>query len=375
MRQEDRAVVGLLGFLHGTVHANLLAIPVFLNLAWRAEFQADDVTVGLLAATTYACYGLSSVPFGFLADRRPPTKLLVMCIGGIAASLASVAVSPSLPWLALSLAALGLSSGVYHPTGLAAISRTVEAQGRGMGWHGMGGSLGIALGPAFVGAALAAGWPWRSAVGLLVLPPLLGLAWLALQRLPGAATSGPAALSVPFRSLATAPFARILLVYFFAGIAYQGALTFLPRFVGAGPFALALGLGAVGQVFAGTLADRRRPDRILFSLSLGGAALLVLLAELTGSSAFVFVALAFGFVLFSLEALQNTLVTRTAPHPLRGVAFGLAFLSVFGLGSFGAALAGWLMAAGQASLMFVALAAALATSGCIAYGVGRSWRT
>ena len=63
MRQEDRAIVGLLGFLHGTVHSNLLAIPVFLNLAWRAEFQADDVTVGLLAATTYACYGLSSVPW------------------------------------------------------------------------------------------------------------------------------------------------------------------------------------------------------------------------------------------------------------------------------------------------------------------------
>src|SRR5256885_421367 len=175
MRQEDRAIVGLLGFLHGTVHANLLAIPVFLNLAWRAEFQADDVTVGLLAAA----------------------------------------------------------------------------------------------------------WPWRSAVGLLVLPPLLGLAWLALQRLPGAATSGPAAHSVPLRSLGTAPFARILLVYFFAGIAYQGALTFLPRFVGAGPFALALGLGAVGQVFAGTLADRRRPDRILFSLSLGGGSPLFLPPGLT----------------------------------------------------------------------------------------------
>src|SRR3989442_2774167 len=187
MRQEDRAVVGLLGFLHGTVHANLLAIPVFLNLAWRAEFRADDVTVGLLAATTFACFGLSSLPFGFLADRRPAGRLLLISSGAIAASLALVAISPSLPWLALSLAALGLASGIYHPTGLSAISRSVEAQGRGMGWHGMGGSLGIALGPAFVGAALAARWPWRSALGLLVLSPLLRLAWLALQRLPSAA--------------------------------------------------------------------------------------------------------------------------------------------------------------------------------------------
>src|SRR5712691_5621626 len=160
IRQEDRAVVGLLGFLHGTVHANLLAIPVFLNLAWRTEFHADDVTVGLLAATTYACFGFSSLPFGFLADRRPPGRLLLICSGGVAVSLASIALSPSLPWLALSLAALGLTSGIYHPTALSAISRSVEAQGRGMGFHGMGGSLGIALGPAFIGVALTAGWPW-----------------------------------------------------------------------------------------------------------------------------------------------------------------------------------------------------------------------
>src|SRR5207247_970924 len=236
MRREDRAVVGLLGFLHGAVHANLLAIPVFLNLPWRSEFHADSVVVGLLAATTYACFGFSSVPFGFLADRRPPTRLLMLSAGGIAVSLASLAFSTNLPWLALSLAGLGLSSGIYHPTPLAAIPRSVEAQGAATGWHGMGGSLGIARGPAFVAPSVA------------------------------------------------------------------------------------LGLGAVGQVVAGTLADRRRPDRILTSLSLTAAVLLALLAAFLGSASFVLGGLAFGFVLFSLEALQNTLVTRTAPHESRGLA-------------------------------------------------------
>src|SRR5207247_1638078 len=226
MRREDRAVVGLLGFLHGAVHANLLALPVVLSLPWRSEVQADSVVVGLLAATTYACFGFSSVPFGFLADRRSPTRLLMLSAGGIAVSLGSLGLSPNLPWLALSLAGLGLSSGIYHPTALAAISRSVEAQGAAMGWHGMGGSLGIALDP---------------------------------------------------------------------------------------------GLGAVGQVVAGTLADRRRPDRILTSLSLTAAVLLSLLAAFLGSAAFLVGGLAFGFVLFSLEALQNTLVTRTAPHESRGL--------------------------------------------------------
>jgi len=363
--------VGLLGFLHGAVHANLLAIPVFLNLPWRSEFHADSVVVGLLAATTYACFGFSSVPFGFLADRRPPTRLLMLSAGGIAVSLASLAFSTNLPWLALSLAGLGLSSGIYHPTALAAISRSVEAQGAAMGWHGMGGSLGIALGPAFVAASLASGWPWRDAVAVLVLPPLVGLALLA-TRFPRVGTRPPTAVATRSRTLASVPFARVLLVYFFAGIAYQGALSFLPlpQFLGGGLFAVALGLGAVGQVVAGTLADRRRPDRILTSLSLTAAVLLALLAAFLGSASFVLGGLAFGFVLFSLEALQNTLVTRTAPHESRGLAFGLSFFSVFGLGSIGAVLAGWLLAQGLAAAMFLALGAAIAASGVIAYGIG-----
>jgi MFS family permease len=368
-------MVAPLAFLHGTVHANLLAVPVFLNVAWSLEFRADPLTIGLLAATLFACFGISSVPFGLLADWRAPRRLLLVCVIGIALSLGAMAVSPTLPWLALSLAALGLSSGIYHPTALAAISRSVEAQGRGMGWHGMGGSLGIALGPAFVGTALAAGWPWRMAAALLTLPILLGAAWLVARRLPFSRATPSEEVRPPLRSLGTVGYGRTLLVYFFAGIAYQGSLTFLPKFVGPGLFALALGLGAVGQVIAGTLADRRRPDRILSSLSLAGAGLLILLAAVGPSSAFLIGALAFGFVLFSLEALQNTLVTRVAPRAWRGLAFGFSFLSVFGLGSIGAILAGWLIDRGQASLLFLVLGAALAASGLAAYGVGVSGRT
>lgn len=384
MRREDRAIVASLGFLHGVVHANLLAIPVFL-LAWRTEFGADDVTLGLLAATAYAGFGLSSVPFGFLADRRPPAILLIVCAGGVAASLASLALSPSLPPLAASLAALGLASGIYHPTGLAAISRTVEEQGLGMGWHGMGGSLGIAFGPLFATATLTMGWSWRATIGVLGILPVLATMVLAI-RPPPTSNVRPSSDTLPsFRSLATLPYVRMILVYLFAGFAYQGSLTFLPRFIGLEPFALALGLGAIGQVIAGKLADRPRPDRTLFTLSIAAAVLLGLLALMAtqpgaalGESesglsrvgtAFTIAALAFGFFLFSLEALQNTLVTGAVPRSIRGSAFGLTFLSVFGLGSVGATAAGWLMARGESSLLFLLLAISLAVSGSVALGV------
>lgn len=361
------------------VHANILSIPVFL-LAWRSEFRADSVTLGLLAAAGYGLYGVGAVPFGFLADRGAPAAILLLCSSGIAASIAAIAASPSVPVLALSLGALGLFSGAYHPTGLSVISRTVAEQGRGMGWHGMGGSLGIAAGPAYVGATLALGWSWRLVAGLLVVPAVLAILLLLVERLPSEARASPAGPTISRHALATRAYALILLVYMFAGFTYQGGLTFLPQFIGAGFFAAALGLGAVGQVLSGTLADRRRPERILFELSsaaagiLATAGILLVLGFGPPFAAFTAMALAFGFVLFSLEPLQNTLVTREVPRTLQGLGFGFTFLSVFGIGSIGAALAGYLVDQGEAPLLFALLAGSLATSGVLAHAAGRAGR-
>src|SRR2546428_455854 len=238
MRREDRRVVAVLGFLHGVVHANILSIPIFL-LAWKLEFGADDVTLGLLAAAGFGFYGLEAVPFGFLADRRPAGGLLLLCAAGIAISMVGVGASPSIPVLALSLGALGLFSGIYHPTGLSIISRVVAEQGRGMGWHGMGGSLGIAAGPAFVGAMLAIGWSWRSVAALLVIPSLVALLLLFVARLPVERPAPALGSSRSPRPLWSRPFAFILLVYMFAGFAYQGGPTVPPPFVGAPFFSVA----------------------------------------------------------------------------------------------------------------------------------------
>ena len=370
MRREDRRVVAVLGFLHGVVHANILSIPIFL-LAWKLEFGADDVTLGLLAAAGFGFYGLGAVPFGFLADRRPAGGLLLLCAAGIAISMVGVGASPSIPVLALSLGALGLFSGIYHPTGLSIISRVVAEQGRGMGWHGMGGSLGIAAGPAFVGAMLAIGWSWRSVAALLVIPSLVALLLLFVARLPVERPAPALGSSRSPRPLWSRPFAFILLVYMFAGFAYQGGLTFLPRFVGAEFFALALALGAIGQVVSGRLADRRQSERILFGLSVAAATVLVLLAVLPPGGAFTTAALLFGFLLFSLEPLQNILVTGEVPGPLRGLAFGFTFLSVFGIGSLGAALAGWLIANHASAILFLVLGGFLAASGTASLGARR----
>src|SRR2546428_6341027 len=89
-----------------------------------------------------------------------------------------------------------------------------------MGWHGMGGSLGIAAGPAFVGAMLAIGWSWRSVAALLVIPSLVALLLLFVARLPverPAPALGSSRSPPPFLRR---PFAFLPLLYMFAGLAY-----------------------------------------------------------------------------------------------------------------------------------------------------------
>lgn len=374
MHPEERRTVAVTGFLHGLVHANILAIPIFLGSAWRLEFSADDVTLGLLAATAYACFGLGSIPFGYLSDRRGASGLLVVCAAGIALSLVLIALSLTLPVLVLGLASLGFFSGIYHPTGLSLISRTVREAGRGMGWHGMGGSVGIALGPATIAGLLGIGWPWRSTVAILLVPALAGLALLRAVRIREVPRANAGVgVKASIRGIASPGFLLILLVYMFAGLAYWGSLTFLPRLVGDASYAVLLGLGAVGQVLSGHLADRSRPERTLLGLSLAAATLLAVLAS--GSPILVSAsAWAFGFMLFSLEPLQNTLVTREVPEASRGVAFGMTFLSVFGVGSFGSILAGFLRAKGYANELYLILAAFLAVSGGCALLAGKRTR-
>jgi len=368
---DARRSVALLSLIHGLVHGNILAIPIFLSLAWREEFHADDLTLGLLAATAFVAFGIGSIPFGYLADRRGAPHLLLACVSGIALSLTAVSLSPTLPVLAASLASVGLFSGIYHPTGLSFISRRVREQGRGMGWHGMGGSLGIALGPAVVGALLSFGIPWRPAAALLTLPAISAIALLSVRPLedPVLAPRNPRGLGQAILSVMSPAFALVLFVYMFAGVAYWGSLTFLPRFVGPTSYVFLLGLGAVGQVLSGHLAERTVPGRTLFFLSAVGAGLLASLA--TGVAPIVIAgSSAFGFILFSLEPLQNTLVTHAVPAGSRGVAFGVTFLSVFGVGSIGAVLAGYLLSRNEPGLLFLILAAFLALSGLCGWRAG-----
>lgn len=386
-------MVGTLAFVHGLVHAQILLIPVLL-VAWQAAFGLLAWQEGFLAAVAYVAYGGSSVPVGYLADGATGgRRLLLFCLGGAALALVAMGLAPVLPVLVPGLAVLGLLLGIYHPTGLALLSRGTADPGRAMGVHGVGGSLGIALGP-LAGAVLLAALPWNFVLLAFVAPTVLAAVmvarWPLGQVLEVATRQG---MLTSLRRVLQWPFPLVMMVYFFAGVAYWGALTFLPSFLhkgldlalptldlglltltaGAYVLALLLALGAVGQFLSGYLSSGPAPEATLALLT-AAAGLVLFPLGLVDRVLLVPLALAFGLLLFSMEPLQNTLVLeRTAPED-RGLAFGLTFLSVFGLGALGAAVGGAVVGAWGFGPLFPLLALPLGLSGLASWAL-RARRT
>ncbi len=341
---------------HSLSHAYVLLIPLFLVL-WIEEFSTDIYTLGLVAATAYVFFGGGSVPFGYLSDRLGARALLMIYLGGAAASLIMLSMARGIPQLLLAVSILGLFSSIHHPTAISMISKEVQERGRGLGYHGMGGSLGIALGP-LAASLLLLQFHWRAILLVFSIPAMLLLSAMALKGPVELAPRGSFMPASAWGSFLSRGFLLVLLIYVFAGIAYWGALTYLPSYLntlqlpsigvgervmgpGAYLFSALLATGAVGQVAGGVLADRSKVELTLAISSLLVALLLVLLA-LPQPLVLAAIAIAFGFLLFLLEPLQNVLVSVRTPSDARGLAFGLVFLAVFGIGALGAVLGGYL---------------------------------
>ena len=111
--------------IHGLVHASVLMLPPLLGDLQRA-FRVSLLELLAVANAMYLVYGLAAIPAGFLADRFGSRahagrrrRRLQRC---------RCCWWPPRPasrcWPA-GLVLLGLSAGVYHPSGLSLLSRGV----------------------------------------------------------------------------------------------------------------------------------------------------------------------------------------------------------------------------------------------------------
>jgi MFS family permease len=418
----ERRIVAFTASAHGLVHTYELSIPILLTV-WIAEFSTTAATLGAVVTVGYGLFGVGALPAGVVVDRFGSKPVILACLLGMAGSFLLVGAAPTLPVLALALGVWGVTASVYHPAGLALLSTAVDRRGTALGYHGIGGNLGIALGP-LAAVVLLVAFDWRVVAALLTLPALLVAGYgytvdveTALARAaddsPGdgsdgdgssrAAADGGVAGSLArvagdTRALLTLGFGLVLLFVTFSGLYYRTFLTFLPDLLGdalggfaggvdglgpAGPggasfdlgrylYVAVLLVGVPGQYLGGRIADRVPPERGLAALMTVLVLLALSFVAATGALwSFLLVSGLLGVALFTVQPLSQATVAAYTPPGSRGLSFGYTYLAIFGVGSLGAGLAGFVLTVAGRRELFVVLAGLAACGALVALAVGR----
>jgi MFS family permease len=120
--------------------------------------------------------------------------------------------------------------------------------------------------------------------------------------------------------------------------------------------ALIYAIGAVGQYCGGIAGSRYETTHaylVFHALCIPAAFLMAFTTNLglVGWSSVYF------FFMLGMQPLENTLVARFSPGSLRHSAYGLKFIMVFGVGSIGVKIAGWINSVWGMEAIFVVLGA------------------
>jgi predicted MFS family arabinose efflux permease len=160
------------------------------------------------------------------------------------------------------------------------------------------------------------------------------------------------------------------------GLYYRGAFTFLPDVLADVPlfepvpfagvtlrpsqyaYAGLLAVGGAGQYVGGKLSDRVAPERALaVTFAVLVAVSLAFVPALNGSVASLLVVCAlFGFVAYAVAPMYQSTIAAHAPSDAHGLSFGYTYLGTFGVGAFGASVAGVVLTYADAAALFTLLA-------------------
>ena len=374
---ERRALV-LSSVGHFGAHFAMLLFPTLAVFIAREEGIPLETVLGWSFAG-YFLFGFGSLPVGILADRY--RSLPVLRVGVVATGLATMAVGLASGGraVAASLALVGAAASMYHPAGMALLSRAVRARGTAMGINGVFGGLGIASAPIMAEAA-ARLWGWRGAYlvlggAMVVVGVAVALSSIDEARPPR--PTGPASAGQRERWLL---FALLLVAMTLGGFSYRGSTVGQPvlyaerlDFVGHGVATrLACLSGTVGQYVGGRLADRFDLRWLYILFHAASIPFLAAMAYLSGLPVMVAGA---GYVLFGLgqQPIENSLIARFTPDHWRATGYALKFAVTFGVGALAVPLIEHFVEAGRLSSLFLVLAAVV--GGIATIGAALAYRT
>ena len=353
------------------------------------DFTVSNTAIGFALSGMWLAYGAAQFPSGVLADRYGERAVILVAVGGTAATSVVLALAPVFPAFVLAAVLLGLVAGLHYAVATTLLSRTFDDLGTALGLHSIGGPLAGLVAPvaaAWVGVR----YGWRPAVALAALvgvPVFLLFAWRVRPTEPRRPDQpmaerlqvGPL-LELVGRREVLVPLVVATLGTYVA----QGVISFLPTFLvefrgfsssgAAGVFSAFFVVRAVAQVGLGRLSDRAGRDVAIGAAMLAGA---------IGTAAFVlgpgFAGVAVAVLLAGSGASFFSAIDPRFMDALgdaeRGAGFGLVrtvYTVIGSAGSVGVGLAadlfGWGVSFGILAALFGVTFAALVANWALGTG-------
>jgi len=393
---QDAQLIGLVGLAHAISHfSQLVLAPLF---PWiKDDFGLSYTQLGAVLTLFFVVSCIVQAASGFLVDRMGPRPVL---FGGLALlGLSGFVYAAAHAYWMLFLGAVlaGIGNGVFHPVDYTLFNRKVAPSRLGHAYsvHGITGSLGWALAPAFV-VPLALAFSWRVAVaaagGLALVVLLVLWAWrhvLALDVAPAhkAGAAGHAATSGELDFLRIPAVWMCFGFFFLYAVVISVVQTFAPTAAAhlhEVPVALiaacltAYMVASAGGMLVGgfLVADASRCERIVaigFGLAAGMALLLAF-----GDFPPVMVPVLFGAMGFASGLAgpsRDLIVKRATPANASGRVYGVVYAGLDIGQAFAPLLFGTLMDHGQYRSVILGLALVQAMLIAGAFNVQKARRT
>lgn len=340
---------------HFLCHFFILIFPA-VTMPMVATFGMPLEEVVKLSFVMYLAYGLGALPAGVLVDHWQAKGMLAVGLFLMGGGLFLAGAFPDPGWIVIFLGVVGAGASIYHPAGLALISRTVRQRGYAMGINGVFGNLGIAAAPLLTGLFT---WlfTWQTTFMILGVTGVVTGFLIAMVPVDETVT----------RSSEKSPAAGNDLVLYFlivcaglvlAGVAYRGNMLLLPAYLelnttffhdliarfsfvrqqGTATLAatvlasLVLLTGIFGQVLGGKLADRmdlRRAYLLAHGLSLP----FILAMAFTTDHWLAVCAALYVFFALGMQPVENSLIAALTPHRWRSTSYAVKFILIFGVGA------------------------------------------
>lgn len=341
---------------HTFSHLLMLLYPtVVLSLegAWNMSF--GELIALMLAGQIL--FGAAAVPAGWLADRWSAPGMMALFFLGTGGMCVATGFADGPVAMAIGLGGIGLFASIYHPVGIAWVTRDPATRGRALGINGVFGSFGTAGGAAVAGTLAAAfGWQWAFfvpgavcvVVGLaLVTAIVLGL--VEDNRAVHHAAASEASRGDMLRG------ALVLMVTIaFSGLIYQSTSFAMPKLfdqrlegivdttAGVGLLvSLIYGVSALAQILGGWMADRFDLKRVYIACWALQIPFLAFAATLAGPLLLPIAAMMV-LVNTAFVPAENSLFAKFSPPAWRGTAFGVKFLVSLGVSAISVPLVGQL---------------------------------